>query len=711
MEAIEIQTEMNKNFEYSENKNDIQKNLIKSNEIICPECYENILLNIKDYKINLYNCKNNHKFNNILLTEFDGYLNLDISKIICHICKSNRSDLNNNEFLTCLNCQINLCPKCKINHDKKHKIVNYDIKNYLCKEHNLHYIKYCNQCKSNICMKCEKNHKNHNNIIYLGDMLINEEDISNEIEELNKYIHNLNEQIGNIIKILNDVKMNMKKYIDLSKYISNNYNSENINYQILQNLDEIKKNNDIIKNDINFISNETNICKKFNKVFEIYNKMNNKIDNNNIIKNTIKVQTINEIFLIPNIKKINLEKGNIKQRVDSIKICWQLNEKYKIENITKFSLLSKNYSQEKEDYIETDPQYLSCKPDKIDILNNDYKYDFFFISKKDNNPYLILTYRDYSYHSSYHYIHEVYLLNYNNNLSKKLVKTIEIYLEPGLRDDSIKYFFNSKNNNEYLIRDYRDENNTHFIIIYDINNNYNIKRKIEMPDKSYSKKFLLAFPPNKNENFIILTEAKRVEDNYDTNYYTKVYSFESGKFIKTFSNSNNIYIYDFSFWHNKKDNNDYIIEFTDHNTLINNLHNDLYYQLNSQNSCSGFIYTKNDIDYLCCNCGGGIQIWNLFTKKIFKKILDNSYGFIRLSVKWNDRYFISSKGNYMVIWDIKDETFVNLSLLANKNMEILCLNKINHPKYGESLISVSTVQDLNVKNSGSYHSINIWSLS
>ena len=88
MEAIEIQTEMNKNFEYSENKNDIQKNLIKSNEIICPECYENILLNIKDYKINLYNCKNNHKFNNILLTEFDGYLNLDISKIICHICKS-----------------------------------------------------------------------------------------------------------------------------------------------------------------------------------------------------------------------------------------------------------------------------------------------------------------------------------------------------------------------------------------------------------------------------------------------------------------------------------------------------------------------------------------------------------------------------------------------------------------------------------------------
>ena len=39
MEAIEIQTEMNKNSEFSESKNDIQKNKIKSKEIIYPECY------------------------------------------------------------------------------------------------------------------------------------------------------------------------------------------------------------------------------------------------------------------------------------------------------------------------------------------------------------------------------------------------------------------------------------------------------------------------------------------------------------------------------------------------------------------------------------------------------------------------------------------------------------------------------------------------
>ena len=43
----------------------IKENIIKSKEIICPKCYENTLLNINNYKINLYNCKNNHEINNM----------------------------------------------------------------------------------------------------------------------------------------------------------------------------------------------------------------------------------------------------------------------------------------------------------------------------------------------------------------------------------------------------------------------------------------------------------------------------------------------------------------------------------------------------------------------------------------------------------------------------------------------------------------------
>ena len=73
----------------NENNNQaIKENIIKSKEIIYPKCNENILIKINDYKINIFNCKNNHEINNILLNEYKNIENIDISKIICNKCKS-----------------------------------------------------------------------------------------------------------------------------------------------------------------------------------------------------------------------------------------------------------------------------------------------------------------------------------------------------------------------------------------------------------------------------------------------------------------------------------------------------------------------------------------------------------------------------------------------------------------------------------------------
>ena len=59
-----------------------KEKVIISNEIICPECKENILLNIENYKINLYECKNGHKIENILFNEYENIQKIDYSKII-----------------------------------------------------------------------------------------------------------------------------------------------------------------------------------------------------------------------------------------------------------------------------------------------------------------------------------------------------------------------------------------------------------------------------------------------------------------------------------------------------------------------------------------------------------------------------------------------------------------------------------------------------
>ena len=48
-----------------------EKDIIKSKNIICPECKEDIKFSIDDYIINLFECKNKHDKDNIFLDEFN----------------------------------------------------------------------------------------------------------------------------------------------------------------------------------------------------------------------------------------------------------------------------------------------------------------------------------------------------------------------------------------------------------------------------------------------------------------------------------------------------------------------------------------------------------------------------------------------------------------------------------------------------------------
>ena len=132
--------------------------VIKSNKIICPQCKENIKFSIDDYLINLFDCKNKHDIGDIFLDEFELNQNINISKIICQNCKVySKANVHDNIFYRCNSCKKDLCPICYSNHDKNHKIINYDDKNYICEEHNNKYNAYCEDCKENICTYCEKN--------------------------------------------------------------------------------------------------------------------------------------------------------------------------------------------------------------------------------------------------------------------------------------------------------------------------------------------------------------------------------------------------------------------------------------------------------------------------------------------------------------------------------------------------------------------------
>ena len=252
------------------------ENIYQSNEIICPECKESILFKIKDYKISLNKCKNGHSLNNILLNEYEKTQNINLSKIICDICKINNK--NNNEIFICFNCKINLCPDCKIKHDKEHKIINYNEKNYICDKHYEKYTKYCSECKLNICIECEKEHKSHKGIYY-GEIFPD----NNNNNELRKYIDKLKYEIKDIIKKLENIIDSMEIYYKIS---DRNINNKIKNYENLTNLNELINYNNIIIKDIKEIIDDYNINNKFKNLMNLYESINS----NNEIVAEIKVK-------------------------------------------------------------------------------------------------------------------------------------------------------------------------------------------------------------------------------------------------------------------------------------------------------------------------------------------------------------------------------------------------------------------------------------
>ena len=220
-------------------ENKENKNIIESKEMICQICKENVIIKIDEYKIEM-KCKNNH--NNIILIK-DYNNKIDISNIKCNKCYKNKSEIYNNELYICLKCNINLCPKCKSQHDNSHDIIHYESKNYICNKHNEFYIRYC--CNKNICMECEKEHKDHKNISYLE---IFPNIIDNNIK---KNIDKLNYEIEMIIEKLNSLKKDIEKYYNIYNHIIKNYNRGKENYEILQNINEFNNYNEIIIKDIN----------------------------------------------------------------------------------------------------------------------------------------------------------------------------------------------------------------------------------------------------------------------------------------------------------------------------------------------------------------------------------------------------------------------------------------------------------------------------
>ena len=253
------------------------KHFYKKRDIVCPKCGGAALIDIKDYKITIYNCQYNHKTENILLGEFKASQKKGLSKIKCDNCLiMDKNNTEQNEFYRCLKCQINLCPKCKNKHDyKKHTIINYDLLFNICTKHNAYYINYCNKCKKNLCSGCLYEHKGHE-IMSFQSLYESKNYIKYELDEMKSKIEQFNAIQNEIQKVLDTTKCYMDLYYDINSDMYNNCTKSVLNYEVLANLNKINENYKMP--DIENLIKEKDISKQFSLIFEMYNKMTNKID-------------------------------------------------------------------------------------------------------------------------------------------------------------------------------------------------------------------------------------------------------------------------------------------------------------------------------------------------------------------------------------------------------------------------------------------------
>ena len=278
-------------------------NMVRSPHIICPICKETARFELNNYRIKIYNCKNGHIIDNILLKEFEKTQLIDESLIKCDNCKqNNKSNTYNKEMFICNKCNMNLCPLCKTNHDKTHKIINYEQKYYICNKHDKEYYSYCEECKQDLCVLCKEAHKNHKIITY--DEIIPKKTINEE--EIKLYFNcsfiPIKARLGMIIDRINNVLGNLDIYFKSIEKMLLNFNINNINYNILQNINFHYKAEDPCFENIDYnykMLTEGDNNEVISYLLDIYNEMNpNEIDLvYNIPKNEKEIKIFGEEFV------------------------------------------------------------------------------------------------------------------------------------------------------------------------------------------------------------------------------------------------------------------------------------------------------------------------------------------------------------------------------------------------------------------------------
>ena len=306
----------------------------------------------------------------------------------------------------------------------------------------------------------------------------------------------------------------------------------------------------------------------------------------------------------------------------------------------------------------------------MDIINDSYTYsvldNIFTTVKSINNILLIIYTNKYNSIFSYNLIdnkiiteiknaHDNYIINFRHYLDKN--NKIDLLLSISNKDNNIK-IWNIQNWNCLLnIKNISQEGFLFSATFLDDNNNIYFLTSNSNWDKD-NRESIKVYDFNGNK-------IKEINDSLDNTFFIETYFDKSlsNNFIIT-GNEENVKSYDYN-------------------------NNKLYYKYFENNSCnihySIIVNYNNNILKLIDSCDDGyIRIWNFHMGILLNKIKADSNGLMGICL-WADNYlFVGCKENIKLI-ELENKNIIK-TFKKYENW-VLTLKKINHPQYGDCLIS------------------------
>ena len=317
-----------------------------------------------------------------------------------------------------------------------------------------------------------------------------------------------------------------------------------------------------------------------------------------------------------------------------------------------------------------------------------FKYSTDLIYKVDflkYNYYLFEVFETLKNKLSYFVAKEIFNLNiyllHNNKLYKKLKHSFEIIC--------FKYYTNNSDK-EFLLCSILQK-----IFIYDPSKEFDLVLKI---DSNLNINNTLLIFNIKRENYIIYSTFDNTTHDLLT---TSVFLLKNGKNLENTININNSIDKYLIYWKNRDKEKDYLILLCVKKVLIIDLfENEVYSEINSEYESAhfhGFIYSKNNIDYLCFSSFNGyITIYDLYKKEIYKNIICPKCNLIQI-VPLVDNYVVSSNFCFseFIIVDIEQGKVISSYRNDNKDC-IYNLKIINYKNYGKCILTCGTNKSIHL---------------